>query len=172
MPLTEEAFTKLVDAGCASCASKKLAQRLVVRALVAQKIPLFQGEPHGLASWAYKGEDLVRGTYRVTCDGCQSELFSSRACPLCDSEDGVQRALEQENAWPLPASCAHCDNELITATAYVPVTVVYEGGRAQKARTQTAPEDPGFHSFRVECKECRRVDERRSPCPLCAASKT
>ncbi|MBX3264945.1 MAG: hypothetical protein KIS78_29700 [Labilithrix sp.] len=164
MPLTEEAFTALVDAGCAGCTSKKL----TVETYVAQRLPLLGGELYGSPSWAYRGEELVAGTFRIGCEGCARDLFRATACPRCDAPDGVARALEAENAFPLPVSCASCGSEQVTVTAYVPATVVYEGKRAAKARTQTAPEDPGFHAFRAECKQCRTVAERRSPCPLCA----
>jgi hypothetical protein len=160
--LSEEDFTKLVDAGCPTCSEKSL----LVEAIVAQKIPLLEGEPYGSPSWGYKGEDLVRGTFLVTCNGCKKELFSATSCSLCGADGGVARALESENTFPLPKRCG-CGSTLFTAMAYVPARVVYEGKRADKARTQTAPEDEGFHAFRVECKECRTVNERRQPCPAC-----
>jgi hypothetical protein len=164
MPLSEEAFTALVDAGCLGCKSKKLS----VEALVVQKLPLLAGEVYGSPSWGYKGEDLVRGTYGIECGDCKASLFSASACPRCDAEGGVERALERENDFPLPTACEQCGDERLTASAFVPASVVYEGKRANKARTQTAPEDPGFHAFRVECKGCRKVLERRDPCPVCA----
>jgi len=164
MPLSEEAFTALVDAGCTACPSKKL----VIESIVVQKLPILAGEPFGPSSWGYKGEDLVRGTYRIACEGCKKEIFTASTCSRCDAAGGVERALEQENTFPLPAACAGCKSELLTATAYVPAVVIYEGKRANKARTQTTPEDPGFHAVRVECKSCHNVLERRNPCPLCA----
>lgn len=164
MPLSEAAFTVLVDAGCADCHTKKL----VVEAFVAQRLPLLAGEPYGPPSWGYKGEDLVHGTYRIACDGCKKELYTEAACSRCGAADGVEKALETENAFPLPRACASCGCELLTATAFVPAVVVYEGKRAAKARTQTAPEDPGFHASRAECKECRVIMERKTACPLCA----
>lgn len=168
MPLSEEAFTALVDAGCLACGSKKL----VVESIVAQRLPILGGEPYGAPSWGYKGEELVRGTFSIACHACKKELYAATACSRCDAESGVKRALETENDFPLPTACHRCGSELLTATAYVPAVVVYEGkpvARAGKARTQTVPEDPGFHAFRVECKECKTADERRDPCPLCAA---
>jgi hypothetical protein len=164
--LTEEAFTVLVDAGCPDCQSKRLA----VEALVAQRLPLLGGEPYGAPSWAYKGEDLVRGTYRIVCEGCKKELFTASACPRCDAPDGVERALTDENAFPLPAACASCGSEKMTALAFLPAIVLYEGKRADKARPRAAPEDPGFHAFRHECTTCHGVEERRNPCPLCAVT--
>jgi RNA polymerase subunit RPABC4/transcription elongation factor Spt4 len=165
MPLSEEAFTALVDAGCPACQSKRLA----IEALVAQWLPLLAGEPFGTPSWGYKGEDLVRGTYRIACDGCKKEIFTASACPRCGAADGIRRALEEENAFPLPKSCASCRGEQLTATAFVPALVVYEGRRASKARARVGPEDPGFHVARVECKSCHAVTEPRSGCPLCTA---
>jgi hypothetical protein len=55
MPLSEEAFTFLVDAGCPDCRNKRLA----IEALVTQTVPLLGGEPFGAPSWGYKGQDLV-----------------------------------------------------------------------------------------------------------------
>lgn len=164
MALSEAAFTELVEAGCSSCKSR----RVVVESYVAQTLPLMGGEVYGSPSWGYKGEDLVRGTFRVTCKDCERELYTSTACPRCEAADALPRALETENAFPLAVSCTGCKSELLVATAYVPATVTYEGRRAEKARTQTAPEDPGFHAFRFECKSCRNVAARTSPCPLCA----
>jgi hypothetical protein len=163
MPLSEAAFTALVDAGCSTCSVSKL----TIEALVPQKVPLLGGEPYGAPSWGYKGEDLVRGTYRIACQVCKNELFASAACPLCSAEGGVERALNGLDAAPLPRSCAGCGGELLTATAFVPALVVYERKRADKPRAQAAPEEPGFHTTRVECKTCRGVVERRHPCALC-----
>jgi hypothetical protein len=166
MPLSEEAFTAIVDAGCPDCTTKKL----TVETYVAQKLPLLAGEVYGSPSWGYKGEDLVRGTFRIACDGCTKELFTATACPRCDADGGLDRALEHENTFPLPVSCTNCGSEQVTAMAFVPAVVVYEGKRAAKARTQTAPEDPGFHAYHAECKQCRNVAEQRHPCPLCSGS--
>lgn len=163
MRLTEAAFTEIVDAGCPSCK----AARIVVEAYVAQRLPLMGGELYGSPSWGYKGEDLVTGTYRIACKDCDRELYASSGCPRCDAPDALARVLEAENGFPLPVKCTGCDSELVTASAYVPATVVYDGKRADKARTQTAPEDPGFHAFRAECKQCRNTAEQRTPCPLC-----
>jgi hypothetical protein len=172
MPLSEADFTILVDTGCTACGNKTV----IVEAIVSQKIPLLGGEPYGSPSWGYKGEELVNGTYRIGCESCKKDLYTSSVCSLCNAEGCVARALENENAFPLPAACAGCGNEMLTASAYVPATVVYEGKRAAKARTHTVPEDPGFHALRVECKECRSVFQRtrfvtpdgvKAPCPLC-----
>lgn len=163
MRLSEAAFTELVDAGCPKCGGK----RVTVETYVAQRLPLMGGEPYGSPSWGYKGEDLVHGTYRIACSDCDAELFADAGCPRCDAPDGLARALDTENAYPLPTRCLGCGSELVTATAYVPATVAYEGKRGAKARTQTAPEDPGFHAFSAECKQCRHSAARTQPCPLC-----
>lgn len=164
MRLTESAFTALVDEGCPACGGKKL----TVEALVAQKVPLLAGEVYGSPSWAYKGEELVHGTFRVACHGCTRELYASSGCPRCDAEGKLEHVLESPNAFALPVRCDGCGSEQIAVTAYVPVTVVYEGKRGAKARTQTTPEDEGFHAFRAECKSCRRSTEQRTPCPACS----
>jgi len=164
MRLTEEEFTRIVDAGCGDCKRAKV----VVLAVVVQKLPLLQAEIYGSPSWGYKGEDLVRGTYRITCDGCRKALFESDACPRCDRADGLAPALDGENDFRLPASCKACGSELLVARAYVPARAAYEGKRAAKAHAESAPEDPGFHAFRVECTRCHDVTTRAGGCPVCA----
>ena len=139
MTLSEEMFSTLVDAGCSACRSRSL----VVEAIVARKIPLHGGEPFGAPSWGYKGEDLVRGTFRVECADCHKEIFSATACPRCKAEGGVERALASENTFPLPSSCAKCSSELVTVTAFVPASVAYDGKVAKKATTQTVAEIRG-----------------------------
>lgn len=170
VPLTEREFAAIVDAGCLACNGKKLA----IDALVSQKLPLLGGEPFGPPSWAYKGEDLVAGTFRIACLGCKAELFTATDCPRCRAPDGVARALDTESTISLPeARCDGCGSEQATATAVVPVTVVYEGTRAQKPRGRTAPQDPGFHALQVECKRCfASLVPRRAagqPCLVCGA---
>jgi hypothetical protein len=167
MSLSEEAFAALVDAGCSICSAKSL----TIEALVPQKVPLLGGELYGAPSWSYKGEDLVRGTYRVACKGCKAELYASTECPLCNAEGGVARALDDADAARLPATCDGCGGDFLVATAFVPALVAYEGKRASKPRPQAAAEEPGFHTTRVECKTCRAATERRDPCPLCGRPK-
>jgi hypothetical protein len=163
MPLTEEAFTTLVDAGCLDCRSRKLS----VEALVLQKLPLLAGELYGSPSWGYKGEDFVRGTYRIACDACKKELYAASSCPLCDAEGGVERALAHGSAFLLPAKCGACESELLSATAYVPARVAYDGTRGSKPRAQAEPDEEGFHALRTECKKCHAVVEHRGACGLC-----
>ncbi|MGH7438931.1 MAG: hypothetical protein ACRENE_24860 [Polyangiaceae bacterium] len=162
-PLSESAFAERVEAGCPTCKGKKLA----IEAFLQEKVPLLGGEVYGSPSWAYKGEDFVRGTYRIECVGCKGELFSASACPRCGSEDGVSRALEATSALQLPRACERCNGEQLTATAFVVARVVYEGKRVDKPRAQAAPEEAGFHAFRTECKRCQHVVETRVPCPVC-----
>lgn len=164
MALTEEAFSELVERGCSACGTKKV----IVDAFVARKFALLEGEVYGSASWGYKGEDLVRGTYSIRCAACSNTLFHEEACPRCASGGGLARALETESSFAFPRSCVDCGSKRLAATAMVPATVVYEGRRAQKARTETEPEDPGFHLHRVECKGCPNVIDRKKPCPVCS----
>lgn len=163
MPLTEAAFTELVDGGCPACKGKSV----VVESYVAQTLPLLGGELYGSTSWAYKGEDLVRGTFRIACSACENEIFASSACPRCEAPESLDRALNAENTFPLPVACTACGSEMLTAKAYVPATVVYEGKRGAKARTQTTPDDAGFHAFRVDYKRCGNAAEHMTSCPLC-----
>ena len=163
MALDETQLAAIVSAGCPACHSKKL----LVSAYVAQHVPLLEGELYGKTSWAYKGEDFVHGTYSIACAQCASTLYGSASCPLCNAEAGLARAFETENDFAFPLSCGRCDAKRITARAYVPITVRYEGTRTEKARTEVAPEDPGFHAFRAECMSCHEVSARHTPCPLC-----
>ena len=53
--------------------------------------------------------------------------------------------------------------------AFVPTRVVYEGKRADPARTSTELHEDGFHGFRADCRDCGTVAERTDACPLCDA---
>jgi RNA polymerase subunit RPABC4/transcription elongation factor Spt4 len=161
--LSESAFAALLEAGCPSCGAKKLA----IEALLVEKVPLLAGEVFGSPSWAYKGEDFVRGTYRIECHGCRKELFATAECPRCGASDGVQHALERVSDFSLPRSCEHCGSEQLSAKAFAPARVVYEGKRAEKPRPQAGPEEPGFHPFEAACKVCGRVISTQGACPLC-----
>jgi hypothetical protein len=164
VPLSEETFAALVEAGCSQCSVK----RLRVESFVVQRLALLGGEPYGAPVWGYKGEDLVRGTYRIGCESCGRELYTASDCSRCGAEGGVERALEKESALVFPPACARCGNERLDATAFVPALVVYEGKRAKKAHARAVPEEPGFHAVRVWCTECNEAQERSTPCPLCA----
>jgi hypothetical protein len=164
MALTEAAFTELVDGGCPACKGESV----TVESYVAQTLPLLGGELYGSPSWGYKGEDLVRGTFRIACTSCDRSIYASSSCPRCEAPAALERVLEGENTFPLPTGCKACGSELVTAKAYVPATVIYEGKRAAKARTQTTAADPGFHAYRVECKACGNAAEHMASCPLCA----
>ena len=161
--LTEAEFTAIVDAGCDACGGKEV----LVESYVARKLPLMGGELYGAASWAYKGEDLVRGTFGIACAKCERDLYTSKGCPRCEAVDVLDRVLEEVNRLALPVACSACGSELVNAIAFLPATVRYEGRRADKARTETAPEDPGFHAFRFECTSCRNTVERKKPCAVC-----
>jgi hypothetical protein len=161
--LSESGFAALLEAGCPGCHAKKV----MIEALLVEKVPLLAGEVFGSPSWAYKGEDFVRGTYRIECHGCRKELFATSECPRCGVSGGAQRALEQVSDFPLPRRCEHCGGEQLTAKAFAPARVVYEGKRAEKPRAQAGPEEPGFHPFEVTCKTCDRVVLPEASCPLC-----
>jgi RNA polymerase subunit RPABC4/transcription elongation factor Spt4 len=161
--LSESAFAALVEAGCPSCGARKLS----IEALLVERVPLLAGEVFGSPSWAYKGEDFVHGTYRIACHRCRTEIYSATACPRCGAPGGVARALERVSELPLPRACTSCGSEQLTAKAFAPACVFYEGKRADKPRPQAGPEEPGFHPFEVVCKVCDRGVEAKEPCPLC-----
>jgi hypothetical protein len=165
MPLTEQEFTALVDGGCDGCNGKVMQ----IAAIVSRRVPLMGGELFGEPTWGYKGEELVRGTYQITCDRCKKRLYESDACQLCASAGGVQKALSTENDFTLLHKCPACESELLTVHAYVPAKVLYEGKRAAKARSNVGEYDTGFHGYLIHCKPCGFVEQRHSPCPLCAS---
>ena len=163
MPLTEAEFTILADRGCPACSGRKL----LIETLVTESVPLLGGEVYGKPTWSYKGEHLVEGTFRIACEACAHEIWTATACPRCAAEGGVARALETTNDFPLPQRCNECGDERMTAQAIVPARVVYEGKRAEKARTDTTPDDEGFHALEVACKGCRATTRATSACVLC-----
>jgi rubrerythrin len=105
----------------------------------------------------------------VTCGACRREIFAADVCPRCHAPDGLARALETGNGWPVPAACPVCEGEEIRYVALVPARVAYEGKRADRARSVTELHDPGFHGYRVDCRDCGTVAQRSDGCPLCDA---
>lgn len=163
MPLSEPEFAALIEAGC-PCGHGELQ----IEAIVLQKLELYRGDQLGSPSWGYKGEELVRGTFAVDCVRCKSSLYSAQDCPLCGAADGIERALTTESTMAMDETCTECGGDKLTVSAYVAAKVVYGNGRAQKARSNTAPEDEGFHVARVVCKSCHHVHAHRGDCVLCA----
>jgi RNA polymerase subunit RPABC4/transcription elongation factor Spt4 len=166
--LSEATFTARVELGCTKCGSKKL----TIRAYVAGKFPLMEGEPVAPVVWAYKGETFVDGVFAITCSSCRHILFEDPACPQCHDPGGLERALETENQHVVLKACPGCGQVMTTYRALVPAVVAYEGRRAQKARTSVGLYDPGFHGLGADCKACGSFapHDDESGCALCTAS--
>jgi len=163
--LTEATFARCVEAGCPSCGGKKLS----IRAYVEGKFPLLEGEAVGGVAWAYKGESFVDGVYEIRCVSCKAELFADTICTRCHAPDGLQKALETPNTHEVPRGCPTCKAQTLAYRAYAPAVVVYEGKRADKARTTCTLYDEGFHGTRAECKTCGPFARAGTSCPLCGA---
>ncbi len=163
--LTEASFTRQVEAGCPACKGKKLS----IRSYVEGRFALMGGEPVGTVAWAYKGETFVDGVFEIRCPSCKAELFRDTLCPRCHAPDGLAVALESANAQDVPRQCPKCQAQTLAYRAFVPAVVVYEGKRADKARTSCTLYDEGFHGTQAECKSCGPLAPKGSACPLCGA---
>jgi hypothetical protein len=161
--LDEPALERLVDAACGSCGSRKRRFRSYLDAA----LPLMGGEPVGRLAWVYDGEKFVDGVFEVACAACGAVVFTEGACPRCHAAGGLARALAAPNGWPVPERCPGCDDDQVRYVAFVPASVMYEGKRAERAQTAVELHDPGFHGFRVDCRDCGTVAERADTCPLC-----
>jgi hypothetical protein len=164
--LDESGLDRLVDAGCPSCGANK---GLVFRTYVDGILPLMTGEPVGPMAWAYDGEKFVDGVFEVSCAACKHVVFTADVCPRCNAAGGLAKALAATNAWAVPLRCPSCDDEEVRYVAFVPAKVQHDGKRAEKARTITEIHEPGFHGYRVDCRDCGTVAELRGKCPLCDA---
>jgi hypothetical protein len=163
--LTEPDLDAVVQRGCAGCGGT----RLQFRAYLDARLPLLGGEPVGSITWVYDGERFVDGVYDVTCAACNAPVWRADDCPRCHAPAALATVLATENRWPVPSACPRCDGEELRYLAMVPARVVYEGKRADKARTSTEMHDPGFHGYRADCADCGTVAELGDRCPLCAA---
>jgi len=166
--LDENGLDGLVRAGCTACASRQL----TFRTYVDGAFPFVAGEPVGRPSWIYDGEKFVDGVYAVDCAGCGATLFSADVCPRCHAPEGLATALSTENGWPVPGGCADadCGGEEVRYHAFVPVSVTYDGERADRPRGTVEPHDPGFHGYRADCRACGQIVAARNDaegCPLC-----
>jgi hypothetical protein len=121
-----------------------LAQRTLTqfRAYLDCRLPLLGGEPVGALTWVYDGERFVDGVFDVSCAGCKQTVWRDDDCPRCHAVGALAGALAASNSWPVPAACPRCDREEVRYLAMVPARVVYEGKRADKARTSTELHEP------------------------------
>jgi len=163
--LDEPGLDRLLETGCSKCGGRSLMFSTYVDGL----LPIMGGEPVGKITWVYDGEKFVDGVYEVTCAACKEIVLRSDICPRCHAPGGLQDALATTNQWPVPAACPSCDDEQLRFIAFWPARVVYEGKRAEKARTNTELHDPGCHGFRADCRDCGPVAELTTACPLCNA---
>jgi hypothetical protein len=161
--LTPADLDGLLERGCAKCSGK----RFEFQTYVATVLPVQGGEPVGKAKWAYDGEAFLDGVYSVTCSDCKHLEVSSSECPSCGAAVGLVRALESENRYPAPEECPACGASDLSYFALVPAEVSWREGRSEKAKTETAPEDPGFHGLRADCRACGKSTKLGSGCPLC-----
>lgn len=164
--LDEPGLDRLVSAGCPACHAAKLVFRTYVDGLV----PVFGGDPIARPTWVYDGEKFVDGVFDVRCAACAHVVFSADVCPRCHAPGGLAIALESKNAWPVPTQCPSCEVDEVRYIAFLPARVSYEGKRADKAKTSTELHEPGFHGYRVDCRDCGTVAQLTDadPCPLCA----
>lgn len=163
--LTEAALDELVGRGCPACRSA----RLQFRTYVDGRLPVMGGEPVGTITWQYDGEKFVDGVYEVACADCKHVVLHSDQCPRCHAPGALPAILGTTNRWPVPPACAGCESDEIRYVAMLPARVIYEGKRAEKARTSTELHEPGFHGYRVDCRDCGTVAELVDRCPLCDA---
>jgi hypothetical protein len=162
--LDEPGLDRLLAAGCPACGLK----RLLFHSYIDGLVPLLGADPVGQIKWVHDGEKFVDGVYKVSCDECQTEIFSApEICPRCHSEGGLAAALTTKNRWPVPAECPTCGDDEVRYIAFIPAKVRYHDGRADKPRSQVSLFDPGFHGYRVECKDCGTQAVLADRCPLC-----
>src|SRR5262249_10248505 len=148
--LDEPGLDLLLAAGCTACGGRKLTFTSYVDGL----LPIAGGEPVGKLTWVYDGEKFVDGVYEVACAQCRHVVFTADLGPRCPAPGGLGRALAAPNRWPVPAACTSCGDEQLRYFAFVPARVVYEGKRAEKARTATELHEEGFHGYRADCRDC------------------
>jgi hypothetical protein len=164
--LTEAGLDELITRGCTACGSP----RLHFRSYVDGRWPIVAGEPVGAVTWVYDGEKFVDGVFEVACADCHHPLFNSDVCPRCNADGALPAVLAASNRWPPPTTCPACDEEELRYTALVPARIVFQGKRADKARTTTEPLDPGFHGQHLRCTSCgatAAVEAATAHCPLC-----
>jgi hypothetical protein len=163
--LDEPGLNRLIEAGCPACGDKKL----IFRTYVDGHMPFMGGEPVGRVTWSYDGEKFVDGVHHVACGTCAHVMFQAGVCPRCHAADGLKKALETTNDYPVPVACPSCDEDQVTYFAFLPATVAYQDGRAAKAASRVEPHEPGFHGYRADCRYCGTIAARTATCPLCGA---
>jgi ssDNA-binding Zn-finger/Zn-ribbon topoisomerase 1 len=164
--LTETAFAAIVEKGCTACGGRKLA----IRTTVDGRVPFYAGAADGDIVWVYDGEKFIDGVFEIACASCRKVAFSSDGCPRCHQAKALATALAAGPTLAIPRACPKCGEVEIHALAFVPARVTYEGRRvADRVRSLTEPDEPGFHAFRITCPSCGPVAEIGETCPLCGS---
>jgi hypothetical protein len=163
---TKPALDELLARGC-TCGSSKLEFNTYVDA----RFTLLGGEQFGGLVWAYKGETFVDGVFEVSCLKCKEKLFESHVCPRCNRASALAEVLAGANTFEVPPGCTRCKAESLLYTVMLPARVVYEAGRAQKARASVDLVEEGVHGVMVACKACGVLAEVKGACPLCASTE-
>jgi hypothetical protein len=134
-----------------------------------RKVPVMLAEPSDDGTWAYDGEELIDGVYRIRCAGCGKDAFASDDCPRCHRAGALPESLAAPSRLAVPKRCPRCNELELTLIAFAPATVRVRGPGRPPPPTATAElGEPGFHVVAIACDTCdwATVAER---CPICDA---
>jgi hypothetical protein len=162
--LDEDAFDKIVRAGCAGCA----ATTFDIRSFIDRRLVLMLADPNDDGKWAHDGEKFVDGIYEIACASCRRVAFADTACPRCHAAGGLSRALGETSRMTIPKRCPKCNELELLALAMIPATARYTGSGQPKPEPLAEIGEPGFHFYAFACEACEAA-EVVQVCPLCAA---
>lgn len=167
MPLTAEALSQIVAAGCPACRRNHLA----VRALVGGELTVLDGEPVSRVEWTYEREHFAERVYRVDCTECRHVIYEGADCPRCGARGAVGRAVEGRHGLPPLAACPDCGHGELTLTVEARMHALYVLGHASRRVLDAEAHEPGFHVVSAHCEPCdRAVAEVSGRCPACGRS--
>ena len=163
--LTEASFAAAIGP-CAQCGGTAHD----VYSFLDRGVAVMLGEPNDGGKWAHTGESFIEATYRIACVRCGAHAYDSAACPGCNADAGLERALTGDAGLAVPKRCPSCRGMELTATGKLPATVRTGGGGRLPAPTALATiGEPGYHVAILMCDDCDWV-QVATGCALCGAA--
>lgn len=154
-------------AGCPKCDRKAFE----VSTYLEREQPVMIGEPSQDGRWIHDQAQLVEGTYRIRCLGCDHETHATADCPRCGRTGGLTDALATPPRLAVPRMCPSCKSTTLLVTAAAPARLRI----GEDATPSPAPiakfGDASYHIVSIVCGGCDWA-ARPEGCPVCGGAVT
>jgi hypothetical protein len=159
--LDEKSFAAAI-ARCTKCDTRAFE----VASYIDRQHSVMLGAADDDGRWAYDGEKLIDGVFRVRCLACSAVAFSSDDCPRCHRANGLADALGRMSKLTVPKRCPGCRGTELIAVGFAPATVRTGATRPPWPTPTAVFGEVGFHVAAISCDGCDWTAVAEG-CPLC-----